>query len=67
MQVEPKTIISTFSLKQGDLLALAPAGRSIEPLPEPEYPKYDIRKIIIKEKLAKQNLRAFGFQTYDEM
>ena len=67
MQVEAVSVISTFNLKGGDILALAPSGKSIQPLPQPKEPKYDIRKIIIKEKLAKQNLRAFGFQSYNEM
>jgi len=46
---------------------LLPSGVGAEPLPQPEEPKYDIQKIFIKEKLARQNLRAFGFVSYDQM
>ena len=64
MQVVAVPIISTFSIKRGACLALLPLGQPAEDLPEPE-PTYDIRKLLIKEKLARQNLTAYGFQTYD--
>ena len=54
-------------MKDGACLALVPAGKPAEPLPEPTHPKYDIHKLLIREKLAKQNLRAFGFASYDQM
>ena len=46
-------------------MALVPNGKRFEPLPEPIRPSYDIQKIIIKEKLAKINLKSFGFVSYE--
>lgn len=67
MRVQTVPVVSTYEIKPGACLALLPLGMGAEPLPEPEHPKYDIHKILIAEKLAKQNLRAFGFLSYDQM
>ena len=53
MQVEPYSQIASINLQTGDCLALAPIGKPIDPLPEPIEPKYDIKKLIVKEKLEK--------------
>ena len=60
-------MIGSINLKQGESLALVPNGKSFEPLPEPIKPSYDIQKIIIKEKLAKINLKSFGFVSLEQM
>ena len=58
-------MLASITLKEGDMLALVPNGKNFEPLPEPIKPSYDIQKIIIKEKLAKINLKSFGFISFE--
>lgn len=66
MQVAARSLIAEAVLKEGDSLALAPCGKELEPKPE-KLIDIDIAKVIIQEKLTKQNLKAFGFQTFEQM
>ena len=64
-------LISTIELKKPEgstvtSLLLAPLGKVAEPLPDPVKPESeDIKTVIIREKLAKQNLEAFGIKDFN--